>query len=156
MSKMPVAVDYGPQLVSGTAIFLAFQLGVTDIYSKTLPTIALQKTTLRKTTVGGPPRTHLAQRTSSAPAGASDLAVRPCAVATEHIFSSQVACASCRHDERHRRPTELEPEGKLSAGLTTLNFGRLGTDQRPGEAILLRGHFPLLECAASLEPCACV
>jgi hypothetical protein len=48
-----VAVEYGPQLVSGSAIFLAFKLGVTDIYSKALPTIALQKTSSQKTTVEG-------------------------------------------------------------------------------------------------------
>jgi hypothetical protein len=34
-----VTVEYGPQLVNGSAIFLAFKLGVTDIYSKTLPTV---------------------------------------------------------------------------------------------------------------------
>ncbi len=53
-----VVVEYGPQLVSGSAIFLAFKLGVTDIYSKTLPTIALHKTSSRKATVEGAPAVH--------------------------------------------------------------------------------------------------
>jgi hypothetical protein len=53
LSKTPVVVEYSPQLVTGSAIFLAFKLGVTDIYSKALPTIALQKTSSQKTTVEG-------------------------------------------------------------------------------------------------------
>jgi hypothetical protein len=50
VSKTTVAVEYGPQLVGGPAIFFAFKLGVSDIYSKALPTIALQKTSTRKAT----------------------------------------------------------------------------------------------------------
>jgi hypothetical protein len=53
VSKTPVAVEYGPQLVSGSAIFLAFKLGVTDIYSKALPTVALQKTSAQRATEEG-------------------------------------------------------------------------------------------------------
>ena len=53
VSKTTVVVEYGPQLVSGSAIFLAFKLGVSDIYSKTLPSIALQKTSSQKATVEG-------------------------------------------------------------------------------------------------------
>ena len=48
-----MVVEYSPQLVTGSAIFLAFKLGVTDIYSKALPTTALQKTSSQKTTVEG-------------------------------------------------------------------------------------------------------
>ena len=55
VSRTPVTVEYGPQLVSGSALFLAFKLGVTDIYSKTLPTIALHKTSSRKATAEGAP-----------------------------------------------------------------------------------------------------
>jgi hypothetical protein len=64
VSKTPVAVEYGPQLVSGSAIFLAFKLGVTDIYSKSLPTAALQKTSSQKTTVEGAFFAHFAPRAS--------------------------------------------------------------------------------------------
>ena len=62
-----VTVEYGPQLVNGSAIFLAFKLGVTDIYSKTLPTIALQKTASRRTTVAGALLTHAASRSCLTP-----------------------------------------------------------------------------------------
>ena len=32
VSKTVVAVEYGPQLVSGGAVFFAFKLGVSDLY----------------------------------------------------------------------------------------------------------------------------
>ena len=66
-SMRMVTVEYGPQLVNGSAIFLAFKLGVTDIYSKTLPTVALQKTASRRTTVAGALLTHAASRSCLAP-----------------------------------------------------------------------------------------
>ena len=53
VSKTSVAVEYGPQLVSGAAIFLAFKLGAMDIYSKLLPTVALQKTSSQRATAEG-------------------------------------------------------------------------------------------------------
>ena len=53
VSRTPVSVEYGPQLVSGSTLFLAFKLGVTDIYSKTLPTVALQKTSTQRATEEG-------------------------------------------------------------------------------------------------------
>ena len=53
VSRTPVTVEYGPQLVSGSALFLAFKLGVTEIYSKTLPTVALQKTSTQRATEEG-------------------------------------------------------------------------------------------------------
>jgi hypothetical protein len=66
-SMRMVTVEYGPQLVNGSAIFLAFKLGVTDIYSKTLPTVALQKTASRRTTVAGALLTHAASRSCLTP-----------------------------------------------------------------------------------------
>jgi hypothetical protein len=86
-----VTVEYGPQLVNGSAIFLAFKLGVTDIYSKTLPTVALQKTASRRTTVAGALLTHAASRWG---------------------LASRIWITVCRHLERHRRTAELEQSGR--------------------------------------------
>jgi hypothetical protein len=124
VSKTPVAVEYGPQLVSGSAIFLAFKLGVTDIYSKALPTTALQKTSSQKTTVEG---AFFARR------------ARPmcCRVLASHLRI--ISRSLCRYDKRHGHAAELAHTGERTAGsrLGAVDVGWLGT--RPNQR-RLHGH----------------
>ena len=124
VSKTPVAVEYGPQLVSGSAIFLAFKLGVTDIYSKSLPTTALQKTSSQRTTVEG---ACFARR------------ARPmcCRVLASHLRI--ISRSLCRYDKRHGHAAELAHTGERTAGsrLGAVDVGWLGT--RPNQR-RLHGH----------------
>ena len=142
LSKTPVTVDYGPQIVSGSAVFLAFKLGVSDVYSKTLPTIALQKTSSQKTTAEGAFVAPKLRATSAA-------LCLPAHLRSWLRLAGQSACTLCRHDERHGRATELEPKEEPTArAAVDIDIGRLAK-QRPWQAnVRLPSCCPLLERSA--------